>query len=362
MSDNRQVYGRIKAGLKQLYPGQLSQRQANQLETIAAMVTGIVQSKASHLEAMARKAPDGAKVESRVKRYSRSLQNEQVDAETYYLPYVEAVLWGLAEQGSLVVVMDGSEVGRNCLALMISVIYHHRALPLGWVVVEGNKGHFPETTHLSLLAKITALIPEEADVIFLGDGEFDGVDLQAHLHGLGWHYVCRTAHNAWVVEADDGFALDQLALEPGQWLELADLAFTHQAYGPVLLVAWWAKDQQAPLYRVSNFDLAEEAIYWYPFRFRIETFFSDQKSRGFQLHKSHLADPDRLARLLIAACLAYLWLVYLGALAHQDLWLKLIHRPDRCDLSLFQLGLRLLDHFLNEDLPLPFSFHMPLLC
>jgi hypothetical protein len=36
----------------------------------------------------------------------------------------------------------------------------------------------------------------------------------------------------------------------------------------------------------------------------IETFFSDQKSRGFNLHKSHVSDPARLARLLIAACLA----------------------------------------------------------
>jgi hypothetical protein len=40
----------------------------------------------------------------------------------------------------------------------------------------------------------------------------------------------------------------------------------------------------------------------------IETFFSDQKSRGFHLHKSHIADATRLARLLIAACLAYIWM------------------------------------------------------
>ncbi len=38
----------------------------------------------------------------------------------------------------------------------------------------------------------------------------------------------------------------------------------------------------------------------------IETLFSDQKSYGFHLHLSHLSDPTRLSRLLIAACLAYL--------------------------------------------------------
>ncbi|WP_369010735.1 transposase, partial [Methylobacterium frigidaeris] len=45
---------------------------------------------------------------------------------------------------------------------------------------------------------------------------------------------------------------------------------------------------------------AEEAIKYYQKRFRIETFFSDQKSRGFNLQKSHLEDPQRLSRLLIA--------------------------------------------------------------
>jgi len=34
----------------------------------------------------------------------------------------------------------------------------------------------------------------------------------------------------------------------------------------------------------------------------------------------------------------------------------LIHRADRCDWSLFHLGLALLDYFLNEELPIPVSF------
>ena len=90
----------------------------------------------------------------------------------------------------------------------------------------------------------------------------------------------------------------------------------------------------------------------------IETFFSDQKSRGFPLHKSHLSDPARLSRLLIAACLAYLWIVYLGSVCVPEGWVKLIHRSDRYDLSLFQLGLRLLDHVLNEGLSIPVAFHI----
>src|SRR5712692_6461035 len=86
--------------------------------------------------------------------------------------------------------------------------------------------------------------------------------------------------------------------------------------------------------------------------------FSDQKSRGFHLHTSHLADPQRLSRLFIAACLAYIWIVYLGSICMKEGWISIMHRSDRCDLSLFQLGLRLLSNFLNEDLPIPVAFHV----
>ena len=90
----------------------------------------------------------------------------------------------------------------------------------------------------------------------------------------------------------------------------------------------------------------------------IETFFSDQKSRGFHIHKSHISDPQRLSRLLIAACLAYIWIIYLGSLGEQEGWRSVMHRKSRCDLSLFQLGLRVLEHFLKEGLSIPVMFHV----
>ena len=119
-----------------------------------------------------------------------------------------------------------------------------------------------------------------------------------------------------------------------------------------------AKGYQEPLYLVSNMATAEEACRLYEKRFRIETFFADQKSRGFHIHKSHMSDVQRLSRLLIAACLAYIWMVYLGSVCEKEQWTPIIHRRKRCDLSLFQLGLRLLEYFLNEEMPIPVQFHV----
>ncbi len=194
----------------------------------------------------------------------------------------------------------------------------------------------------------------------LGDGEFDSVELQGYVNNLGWGYVCRTAKNTQVCLDGEWLSLQEIDAWRGSRIPLYDVAFTQQAYGPVLVVIWWDKHQSEPLYLVSDLGLLEEACRYYKKRMRIETFFSDQKSRGFQLDKSHLSHPERLARLLIATCLAYIWMVYLGVLCMADGWNKLIHRTDRCDLSLFQLGLDLLEHFLNEHLPIPVDFRLPL--
>ncbi len=355
--DNYQRYQAVKDALKEFYPGEPTGNLARHLNTMAWMISGIVGSKRVNYPEIAKKCPDGTKPSSREKRYYRWVINERVDYTTYYAPYAVALLLNLCN-GTLALAIDGSEVGRGCLALMVSLIYKGRALPLCWLVVKGSKGHFPEETHIALVQQVAQLIPEETDVIFLGDGEFDGIELQQTIEDYHWQYVCRTAKDTVITDQDDEFKGQQLGLGPGDITSIPDVYFTHELYGPVHVIAWWNKEYKDPIFLVTNMDLAEEACYWYKKRFRIETFFSDQKSRGFHLHKSHLDKPQRLATLMIAACLAYIWMVFLGTFAKQTGWHKVIHRTDRCDLSLFQLGLSLLEYFLNEGIPIPVAFQM----
>jgi len=359
MSDNLRRYRAIHQALKQWYPGEPSGRLAQHLTTLAAFISGIVGSKSSQLPSIATKAPDRAKPESRVKRLSRWLDNDTILEEVYFLPYAEMLLHHLAFE-TLVLVMDGSGVGRGCGALMMHVLYQGRALPLAWRVRQCPKGHFPEDLHIALVELVLELIPAGTKVVFLGDGEFDGSKLQETMHEAGWWYACRTSKGNTATWDDETFHVDELGacLKPGRLIELKEVVLTREAYGPVMLLCCWAQGHAEPLYLVSNMSSAEEAIDYYKKRFRIETFFSDQKSRGFNIHKSHLTDPQRLSRLLIASCLAYIWLVYLGSLCQKERWQSIIHRRKRCDVSLFQLGLRLLEHFLNEELPIPVQFHV----
>jgi len=340
--------------LSQMYATEPTGMDAKQLTVLACLISGIVGSHSTNYPKIANKVPDRAKLESRVKRYSRYINEADPKQEVYLMPFAEQVLTNLADQ-TLVLLMDGSDVGRNCVALMLSVQYRGRALPIGWLVISGKKGHFSQDRHLQLVSAVKKLIPTGASVVFLGDGEFDGTELLQKLDDFGWQYACRTASNAILYDGEE-FSFQDFLLQSGMCLSAEGVSFTRQRYGPVLVVAWWRKDQKEPLYLVSNFDLKEEVCYWYQRRFRIETFFSDQKSRGFHLHKSHLSAPHRLAKLMLAACLAYLWIVYLGLWSFKQELHKLVHRTDRCDLSLFQMGLRVLEYLLDFHLPIPVSF------
>ena len=354
--DNRRVYRTIRQAMKQLFPTEPKGNFARMLTTLAAMVAGIVQARSCQLPAIARKTPDQAKTDSRIKRYSRWVQNEQVEYEGFYLPFVSELLAHLAAIRELVFVIDGSEVGHHCITLMISVIYGKRALPITWLVVTGCKGHLSEQVHLDLLTQLQAILPQNCKSVFVGDGEFDGIELQAALQAKGWRYVCRTAKNTQLFEQGKQFSFDDLLLQIDDQICIPQVLFTQEKYGPVMVIARWERGFTHPIYLVTNFELPDEAVYYYKKRFQIETFFSDEKSRGFFLNKSHLSDPRRLSNLMIAACLAYLWIVYLGCVAVRDDWVKIIHRSDRCDWSLFRLGLALLDHMLNELIPIPVSF------
>jgi Transposase DDE domain len=359
MSDNLRRYRAIRSALIQGYPDEPPGNVVRPLTTLAALISGIVGSHSTQLPKIATQVPNGTKPESRVNRFARWVDNDAITTEVYFIPYAEILLRHLALQ-TLVVVMDGSIVGRGCVALMMHVVYKGRALPLVWQVRKGKKGPFPEAMHMALVEQLYDLIPTGARVVLLGDGEFDGSRLQQTVQAYHWSYVVRTGSHSTVEWDGEHFRCETVAacIKPGTLVVLRDVRVTEEGYGPLMLLCCWARGYKDPLYLLTNMDAADEACHLYTKRFRIETFFSDQKSRGFHVHKSHLSDPMRLTRVLMATCLAYIWIVYLGALCEQDGWGSIIHRGDRCDLSLFQLGRRLLDYLLSEDFMIPVAFYI----
>jgi len=345
------VHRNIHNGLKKL-GNATSQRQANLINVLAAFVSGIVQSKSVRLDDVVEEVASASKVQSQIMQLRRWLKNESVDVELCYLPFIEVVINSLAKQ-TLVLIIDGSVMARGCMTLMVSIAYQGRAIPLLWVTRKAKKGHFPEDMHIELIRSVKAMLPDLAQLVCLGDGEFDGTQWLQTIAGFGWKYVCRTAKTSIFYEEEERFAIQDICPARGGYTEIAGVEFTDTHSIRVNAVAYWGRKYKEPIYLVTNCPTGGEAFMWYRKRFKIETLFSDLKGRGFNLQKSGLHDPERVSRLLIAAALAYIWIVYLGALALQNGWNKIIHRTDRCDLSLFQLGKRLLSYLLKQGKGLP---------
>src|SRR5437762_11387016 len=117
MSDNLRRYRAIRNALMHAYPTSPTGNFARHVQTLAALISGIVGSKSTQLPHIATKVPDGTQSESRVKRFARWVDNARSTEEVYFVPYAAVLLAHLALQ-RLGLVLDGSVVGRGGVALM----------------------------------------------------------------------------------------------------------------------------------------------------------------------------------------------------------------------------------------------------
>ena len=360
MHINFQTYRTIKRSLAQVLHTRAGSHAEQHLNTLTLLICGIVGAQHVQLDKLASHAPiRQRKNESLITRFRRFVKHKDITADVLWLPFACALLKGLV-QTPLTILLDGTTAGRGCMVLMASVVYRGHAIPLLWTVVKGKKGHLPEEVHCALIRRLQELIPPAATVTLLGDGEFDGTELQATIRARNWEYVCRTATNILIFAANRVFTVGDLPLTRGAAVCLADVRMTAKQYGPLVLIGVWDAKQKEPIYLITSLTDADEAVERYRVRFRIECMFANHKSRGFRIDKSHLAAPERLARLVIATSLAYVWIHAAAGFAQAHGWVEQFHRTDRCDLGLFQIGLRAIQYALREGLRVPVSFLLPL--
>ena len=353
MTDRMKVYTKILKTLKQ----DLRMFHQGSVVTLAMMITGIVMGKKAQLSVMSAEIPYSAKDKSIEMRMRRFVKHEKIDVEATYMPFAQQILTSLVTE-PLILAMDGSQVGRGCMVLMVGVIYHSRLLPIAWIVYKGKKGHTTAERHIDVLKKVLPLVPEKSEVVLLGDAEYDTTEMLSWVETeTSWHFAMHTSPSILVKSGATWEKIKEFRVRKGRLRMISDVDFTKSSALPTNLVVWWGAEYEDPIYLVSNLPNGSLACWYYRRRFRIETFFSDQKSRGFHIHKSHLSNPERISRLLIAACLAYIWMVSLGLLTLSNGDHKLIDRTDRVDKSIFRLGVDWLRYVLKKNKPFEVCFY-----
>lgn len=284
------------------------------LATMSSMIYSLLRTGKSRLTELADVVHPALDHESRVKKYKRWVTNKHINHAHFFLPMLSKILANLSNHKEVVLAIDGSPVGSGCVCLMISLIWQKRAIPLCWLVRKGKKGHFPVDMHIELAQKLAAMLPPHDHIILLGDGEFSNVELMDFCELQGWKYVFRTAKNRKIYKTPkEVIGKLETSLYPREGKRTAWYPAVYytdkRKYGLVSIVCHHNPDHEEPWYLVSNLDYPPKIIALYNMRFGIETLFSDLKSRGFNIHKSKLRNPDRIARLLIAVGLAFIFTI-----------------------------------------------------
>lgn len=283
------------------------------LQLMAAMVGSCMRTKHCSLEGISRQeGEDERQSESRVKQAKRWLMSKWTDWETFFAPYIAPLLGQMARSGQLVFIIDGTETGQGCATLMLSVVWKNYAIPVVWMTREGEKGHFTDAQHTDLVRKCLSLLPTSGQfrVVLLGDGEFDGQSLRELCWDNNWEFVLRTSLDRRVDVGGETARIDSLL----PLLDSQRIVFIENGCGRDNALLWKDKGFKDPIPLLTNMDLGAMACRYYRYRFKIETMFKQMKSAGFHLHKSMLANPQRICNLMLVLAIAFIFTFCVGLL------------------------------------------------
>ncbi len=283
------------------------------LHTLLWMVIGLIESKTVSLPEWTPFVRSRAQyAQSTVRRFSRWLNNERVQATRLWEPIIQTVLqeWG---QHTLYLALDTTMLWDRFCHIRISVIYRGRAIPLVWKTIEHSSSTIGLETYQDLLDTAANLLPVGANVVFLADRGFADTHLMRYLRKLHWHYRIRIKSSFYVYRPGHRrVKVGQISLRRGQALFLHRIYLSGQRYGPVYLALAKSLGNAETWYIVSDQPTDQRTFDEYGLRFDIEENFLDDKSGGFQLEASLFRSADALSRLTLALAATTLFLVSQG--------------------------------------------------
>lgn len=353
MQTNLHLYHNVLARLGQLLPRERITRRRN----MALLVVGLYLSRSVHLSLVVRKWPSASKEPSLVNRLRRFLSNRRLEVRRWYEPVVLELLRSAA--GSPIrLVIDATKVGQSYRLLTIGLAYKRRTLPLVWSVHRGSRGHTSLADQVALFEAVRPFIPAGSEVWVLGDSEFQSVRLLQWLRQQGWHFLIRQRGSIKVRWPGGQWRrLSELTLAPGEtrYLGWVHLTEKHDLPG-FWLILHWETGEDEPWYLVSDCPGQRRLLNRYRIRMWIEEMYGDWKGHGFDLEATHLNDPDRISRLVLAVSLAFVWLISVGSWVVKRGWRHFVDVKSRRDKSYFRIGWDWIERCIRLGQPVPIRF------
>jgi len=265
------------------------------------------------------------------KNLTRFLANKNIDRKKVILPIIKEIIEKLNGE-KIILMIDQTHISNGFECMMVSLRLNNRAIPVIWKVVK-TEGCIGFEHQKEILDEIVCLFSDENRPMLIGDRAFGTKALVEWCHENKFDYMLRTKKNTLFMN-DKG----EINPEDAKKLGEKDILGTHLNGSKVIVNLGILHD---PGYKegwhiITNLDPKEANLRMYGKRWGIESMFSDFKSRGFCITKTHLIHEDRIERLILIAAFAMLWAVSAGMQTYEKV------KKTRSQLSSFQAGLRVI--------------------
>jgi hypothetical protein len=364
----KNIFTKVENALSPCFEG-VEGHTKDRIDTLCSMITGLLLRKKVDMDSIGQGFLQDIKPDSRRVHCKRFLENEYVNYETFYYPYICTILQQLflntKSKKQLLLTIDGTCIGSKHTTLTVSFLFEGTSIPLCWVTREAPKGHFLEDQHIALIEKcanlLNPILPADWSVVLLGDGEFDGANLQILCQKkLAWDYVLRTNCNTYLYENGDPFQPQQLSVENGAHLFIEDVAFAKDQKINTNFILWHQKElYQDAIPLVTTFDDPMTATILYALRYSIERLFKGVKSSGFNVDQTRLTKIKSIDNLLICVFLAYILMIcFAKANDGSAIKAKIVRIRKETVLSSIVFALRILMYCIENSIDFMLSFQI----
>lgn len=246
---------------------------------------------------------------SKERYISRFLSNSLINPLSVMNGFIPELTEMMGANGKTIILMlDQSKISDGFECLMVSLRVARRAIPVAWKVVK-TKGPIGFDIQKPLLDSVKEMIPEGVCVLFTADRFYGTSSMVQWCQRAKWGYRIRLKSNlifeqeGGEITPDQAFKMKQTALKNARFHNSTIQTNVGILQEPGHLEPWVIAMDVCP---------SEYKILDYGLRWGIECLFSDFKSRGFSITKTHLSHEDRMERLILILTIALFWAVSTG--------------------------------------------------
>jgi len=264
-------------------------------KVLAWLMVAILIGKEVCLDRLGLNLPREAKPESVGQQFRRWLENKAIDPRLIYDPVARRIANNMGCR-RLRIQIDRVQIKRRQNALMMSVHYRKRAIPLAWICLPYGNGHSHLDHWQELLDYLETLLDDDQMVVMLADREFGSMDRLRYVDKKGWQYAIRVKDSTYFYDPTwkqpfDWLKLYVIAPRTGNRYAIPNLRLTQTDLHLTHIACAWAVGSDEPRFIATNLPQPIQALKEYGRRFGCEELFSDLKKRGFNWETVRSATP-----------------------------------------------------------------------